>query len=128
MCGGRPILLSWFTVASSCPSCGFHLDRDEPGYWLGSYTVNLFLAEGVWVAFFAGGIAITWPAVPWTALLWGGIAVAVLAPVALFPFTKTIYLAIDLCARPPEPEDVATPVEPGLRRPRTPSTSQPPLG
>lgn len=123
VCGGHPILLSWFTVAPSCPVCGFHLDRDEPGYWLGSYTVNLFATEGVWVAFFVGGLLLSWPTVPWSALLWGGIAVGAATPILLFPFTKTMYLAIDLCFRPPEPPELASPIERRMTRPKIPSPS-----
>lgn len=122
-CGGRPILLSWFTVAPSCPVCGFHLDRDEPGYWLGSYTVNLFATEGVWVLFFVAGLVLSWPDVPWSVLLYGGLAVGTLTPVLLFPFTKTVYLALDLCFRPPEPGELASPAEPRWVSPRRPSPS-----
>jgi len=113
-CGGRPVLLSWFTVASSCPCCGLHLDRDEPGYWIGSYTVNLFLTEGLFALVFALGLLLTWPAVPWTALavLCGGLAI--LAPILLFPHTKLLYLAIDLALRPVDPNDLETPRERSL--------------
>lgn len=120
VCGGRPILLSWFTICPSCPVCGFRLDRHEPGYWLGSYTVNLFATEGVFATVFVGGMVLYWPTVPWTALTVAGIAAVVLAPLALFPFTKTFYLAVDLCFRPPEPPDLATPVERGFVKPATP--------
>lgn len=113
-CGGRPILLSWFTVAASCPCCGLHLDRDEPGYWIGSYTVNLFLTEAVFALVFGAALVLTWPAVPWTALavLCGGLAI--LTPVLVFPHTKLLYLAIDLWARPLVPEDLTTPRERGF--------------
>ena len=118
MCGGHPIFLRWFTLCSSCPVCGFHLDRDEPGYWVGSYTVNLFATEAAFALFFGLGMALSWPEVPWDALLYGGLAVGVLTPAVLFPFTKTAYLAIDLCFRPPEPQELATPAERGLLSPR----------
>lgn len=123
VCGGRPIFVSWFRLCSSCPVCGFHLDRDEPGYWIGSYTINLFATEGVFAVFFVLGMVVTWPDVPWTGLLYGGLALAGLTPVALFPLAKTLYLAIDLCFRPPEVEDLATPIERGLVTPRRPSDS-----
>ena len=116
ICAARPVLLSWFTVAPSCPGCGFHLDRDEPGYWVGSYTVNLFLTEGLFAIVFVVGMFLTWPEVPWTALgvVCGG--VAVLTPIAIFPWTKLFYLAIDLVFRPLDPDDLTTPAEPGLGR------------
>lgn len=101
-------------MASSCPTCGFHLDRDEPGYWIGSYTINLFVTEGVFALVFLAGMVLTWPGVPWTALaiVCGGLAV--LTPILVFPHSKLLYLAIDLAFRPLEPGDLATPSEPAV--------------
>ena len=120
VCAGRPVLLSWFTVTPSCPSCGFHMDRDEPGYWLGSYTVNVFITEGVFALVFVAGMFLTWPAVPWTGLGFVCAAVAVLTPILVFPWTKLLYLAIDLAFRPVDPDDLESPREPGFSRPSAP--------
>jgi uncharacterized protein (DUF983 family) len=119
-CGGRPVLLSWFTVSPSCPSCGLHMDRDEPGYWIGSYTINLFLTETVFAVVFVAGMLLTWPGVPWTALgiLCG--ALAVLVPILVFPHTKLLYLAIDLVFRPLDPDDLTSPRERGFILPSSP--------
>ena len=119
VCGGRPVLLGWFTVAPSCPVCGMHMDRDEPGYWVGSYTVNLFFTEAVFAVAFVGGMFLTWPGVPWTALTVVCLVLAVLIPILTFPHSKLLYLAIDLAFRPPEPTDLTVPQEPGLVRPKT---------
>jgi len=116
LCGGHPILLSWFTVAPSCPGCGLHLDRDEPGYWIGSYTVNLFLTEGFLAVAFLAGLLLTWPVVPWTWFTAIGIALAVLVPILVFPHTKVLYLAVDLAFRPVEDSDLTTPRESGFAR------------
>lgn len=116
VCGGRPIRLSWCTLVPSCPCCGLQLDRNEPGYWIGSYMINLFLTEGLFAVVFTGGLLLTWPAVPWTAL---GIvcgALAVLTPILVFPYTKLLYLAIDLAFRPPEQQDLDSPREPSFLR------------
>lgn len=121
VCGGHPIILNWFTVCPSCPVCGFRLDRHEPGYWLGSYTINLFATEGAFAAFFAAGMFLMWPAVSWISLTVGGLITVLVTPVVLFPFTKTLYLAIDLSFRPPEPPDLATPIERGFVAPRAPT-------
>ena len=107
-------MLSWFAVAPSCPSCGLHLDRDEPGYWIGSYTINLFITEGVLAVALLAGILLAWPAVPWTALTIVGCGLAVGVPVLVFPHTKLLYLAIDLALRPAEPPDMVTPQERSL--------------
>lgn len=119
-CGGRPIVLRWTRLCSSCPSCGFHLDRGEPGYWVGSYTVNVFATEAVFAIYFVTGLVVTWPAVPWDGLLYGGVGLMLVAPLVLFPFTRTFYLAVDLCFRPPEPPDLAEPVERTFPQPVTP--------
>jgi hypothetical protein len=95
-----------------------HMDRDEPGYWVGSYTVNLFFTEAVFAVAFVGGMFLTWPEVPWTALTVVCLALAVLIPILTFPHSKLLYLAVDLVFRPPEPMDLTVPREPGLVRPR----------
>lgn len=114
------MLLSWFTIAASCPSCGLHLDRDEPGYWIGSYTINLFVTEAVFALVFLAGLLLTWPAVPWTGLTVLCAALAVLTPILLLPHSKLLYLAIDLAFRPLEPNDLESPREPQLTRPTSP--------
>ena len=115
LCGGRAVLLSWFTVASSCPTCGLHLDRDEPGYWIGSYTINLFLTEGGLALALLAGILLTWPTVPWTLLTVVCAVLAIGLPILVFPHTKMLYLAIDLAFRPAEDSDLTTPREAALR-------------
>jgi len=93
------------------------MDRDEPGYWVGSYTINLFLTEGVFVLGFVGGMVATWPAVPWNGLGVLCVVLAVLTPLLVFPHSKLLYLAIDLAFRPLDPDDLVTPREPGSLMP-----------
>jgi Protein of unknown function (DUF983) len=114
-------VLRWFLLCNSCPSCGFRLDRGEPGYWVGSYTVNLFATEAAFATYFVAALFATWPEVPWNPVLFGGVVVGVITPVVLFPFTKTFYLAVDLSFRPPGPPDLATPVERTIEPPRKPA-------
>jgi hypothetical protein len=91
-----------------------HLDRDEPGYWIGSYTVNLFLTEGAFAAALLAGLVLTWPDVPWRLLTGCCVALTLLFPALIFPFTKLLYLAVDLAFRPPESHDLFTPHERGM--------------
>jgi len=114
VCGGGPIRLGWVSLVPSCPVCGLHLDRGEPGYWIGSWTINLFVTEGVFAAVFAGALLLAWPALSWTALAVLCIALAILTPVLVFPYTKLLFLALDLAFRPPEPRDLESPPERGL--------------
>lgn len=115
-CGGGPVLLGWFRLAPSCPTCGLRLERGEEGYWVGSYMFNIVATE---LLLAVVGIAIavaTWPAPPWNALMAGGAVLMVLAPVAFLPFSKLLFLAFDLVFRPPTESDFASPSEPAARR------------
>jgi uncharacterized protein (DUF983 family) len=103
-CGGRGLFAGWFRMKASCPSCGLRLDRGERGYQVGSYMLNIIAAELIFMALFLGILFATWPNPPWTVLQYGGALLMVLAPVALYPFTKTMFLAMDLTVRPAEIE------------------------
>lgn len=84
----------------SCPRCQLILDRGEPDYFLGGYTVNFIVAELLIVAGGALFITLTWPDVPWTTLTWSLVALMVVAPILFYPFAKTLWLALDLIFRP----------------------------
>lgn len=99
-CGGRDVFASWFRMRGTCPTCALPLDRGERGYQVGSYMLNIIAAELLFLALFLGVIAVTWPEPPWALLQYGGAALMVLAPMLLYPFTKTVFLAIDLAVRP----------------------------
>ncbi len=119
-CGGGPVFVSWVRMCPSCPSCGIRFDREpEGGYWVGSNTINLFATEATFAALFVGTLAATWPSPPWTLLTYGGLGLMVVFPVAFFPWSKTLFIAIDLVFRPTEPGDYVKPAEPApnsLRR------------
>lgn len=68
---------------------------------------NIIAAELLWAAIFLGILVATWPSPPWDVLLYGGIAMMVIAPFLFFPFSKTVFLAFDLIFRPPGPDDFA---------------------
>jgi hypothetical protein len=99
-----------------CPHCGLKLERGESGYQVGSYMFNIIGSELLLLAIFLSVLAATWPDPPWKALTYGGAALAVLAPIVLYPFTKTLFLAFDLVFRPPTGDElggVAGPPERG---------------
>lgn len=98
-CGQAPIWRAWFKLRERCDRCGFVPDRGEPDYFIGAYLVNLIVAElacAVLVALYA--IA-TWPP-NWDVVLWLAIAIAVAAPLLAYPFTVTLWLAVDVLFRP----------------------------
>ena len=99
-CGGGGLFRRWFAMAERCPSCGLHLERHESGYAVGAYMFNIAAAEGLAVAVMVGLAALTWPDPPWDLLLYGGVALMIVAPMVFYPFAKTLFLAFDLAIRP----------------------------
>jgi uncharacterized protein (DUF983 family) len=100
-CGDGKPFVSWFRMRSQCEVCGLAFERGEEGYQVGSYMLNIVAAELVFAAVFVAIVLATWPSPPWTLLQYGGIALMVIAPFVLFPFSKTLFLAFDLVFRPP---------------------------
>ena len=104
-CGARGMLDGYFSLKQRCPNCGILLERGEGDYFLGAYALNLVAVEAILAAVFIIVMLVTWPNPPWDALEYGGVLLAVLAPIACYPFAKAVWGAIDLIFRPPKRED-----------------------
>ena len=113
LCGEGGQLKSWLRVKPHCDQCGLRFDRGEHDYFIGAYTLNLIVAELIVVVVFVAGIMITYPEVPWNALMWGLLPLAVIAPAATLPLARSAWLAIDLSLRPAESSDYAFTRPPG---------------
>ena len=87
-------------MRESCPDCQMILDRGEADYFLGGYTVNFLVSELLIVLGGGLGIVLTWPDVPWTLITWSLVVLMILAPIVFYPFSKTLWLAVDLIFRP----------------------------
>ena len=100
-CGAGKVFAGWFRMVERCPSCRLHFER-EHDFFLGAYVINLAVTEGLLiVALFAYVfVAISDPGVPGLPVLVVALVFAVGAPLAFFPFSRTIWAAIDLAMRP----------------------------
>jgi hypothetical protein len=87
-------------MRGTCPACHLKLDRGEPDYFLGAYTINFVVAELIIVTTAGVGIWLTWPDVPWNGLMWGLIIAMIPGPILFYPFAKSLWLAVDLIFRP----------------------------
>ena len=103
-CGSRGIVKTWFSLHQHCPTCGLAFTRGEDSdYWLGAYAINLVLAEGLAAVIALVILWVTWP--KHLAAQVTGMTLAVLLPILLFPFSRTLWLAWDLSFRPSEEGD-----------------------
>lgn len=107
----------WIHSYSHCTRCGFRYDRGEVDYYIGAYTLNLIFAELIVVAAMVVVIVIRWPDVPWETMPWALTVFAILGPLLMYPFSKSLWLAIDLLFRPAEPNDFVSPAKPPDVRP-----------
>jgi uncharacterized protein (DUF983 family) len=98
-CGAGGVFRRWFTMVDRCPRCDYTFEREE-GFFLGAYVINLAITQVALVAFIAGGIIATLPDPPALQLTLIGVVVAVGTPLLAYPFSKTIWTAIDLTMHP----------------------------
>ncbi len=105
-CGGGPVRTSWLKRLPGCPVCGLRLDRGEHDYFIGSYMVNLIAAEVLLAFGLLAVLLATWPAPPWDAIQYGGVALMLVLPLATYPYTELLWLAVDLCFRPLSPAEM----------------------
>jgi hypothetical protein len=82
-------------MVERCPGCGLRFEREE-GYWVGAVIVNFAVTEMAFAVVFAAGLAISWPDVPWGWLTVVAVAVNALVPLIFYPFSKTIWIALDV--------------------------------
>jgi uncharacterized protein (DUF983 family) len=106
ICGGGPLFRGWFHMRDRCPSCGLSTRRGEDGYTLGALWFNLFVAELLTMTVFVATLARTWPSPPWDILQVVGPIEAIVMPLLVWPFARTLFLAFDLCFRPLEDKDL----------------------
>ena len=69
--------------------------------------VSLMVVESLFAIGFLAILLITWPNPPWDLIQWGGAIVLTAGVVICYPFSKTVWLAIDLMFRPPTLDDLS---------------------
>lgn len=88
-------------MVERCPGCQLQFER-ENDFFLGAYVINLAATEGLLlIALFAYIFAaVNDPDLPVAPVVVGAVVLAVGGPLAFFPFSRTIWSAIDLAMRP----------------------------
>ena len=86
-------------MVERCPRCGYKFEREE-GFFLGAYVINLAITQLALILFIAIAIIATLPDPPPGKLTLLGLVVAVGAPLLAYPFSKTLWTAIDLIMHP----------------------------
>jgi uncharacterized protein (DUF983 family) len=82
-------------MVADCPRCGLHFEREQ-GYWAGALAINIIIVGGLFVVAFVIALALTVPDVPVGPLLAILVPVMIIGPIVAYPFSKTLWVAIDL--------------------------------
>ena len=112
LCGTGGLYESWFRMRPRCPGCGYLFEREE-GFFLGAYVVNLGVTESLLLLFGIIPCIVFLAANPDASVLpftLTGLLAAVAGPLLFYPFSRTVWAAIDLILRPQhtaEPTDAA---------------------
>lgn len=101
-CGSKDAFLrGWFHHDDNCRTCGISVQRGEDGFSLGAATINVILTFALLITAGAIWIVVDYPTIPVAPLLIVlGIA-AVVLPIAFFPFSYTLWFAVELAMDPP---------------------------
>jgi uncharacterized protein (DUF983 family) len=106
-CGSRRTFVRrWLGKHPRCRSCGIRWRREE-GFELGPLTINTVVTFLVLTVVMTVSFVLTSPDIPVLPLVAGCAAIAVVLPVVLYPFTYTVWLVLDLAARPPDAAELA---------------------
>jgi uncharacterized protein (DUF983 family) len=96
-CGSGHLYKGWFKLVDRCPKCGYLFDREE-GFFLGAFVINFVVTElllgvilGVMIVQEASSGSVSLPV-----LFTVAAAETILVPIVFYPFSKTIWAAIDM--------------------------------
>ena len=111
VCGKGTLFHRWFTMVERCPRCGLRFERIE-GHWTGALGVNTIVSFGVLAVIVVVGLILSAPDFEVLPLFVVAGLEAVLMPLFFFPFSKTVWTAIDLWMRPLAPDEAPGPPPP----------------
>lgn len=104
LCGHRGVFESWFRRRERCPTCNYPTTRVED-QWIGNYGLNMIVSFTILFVTIGVGFVVTYPDPPVGALLAISLFVAIVVPAVLQPVSSSLWSAIDLAMRPPDPAD-----------------------
>ena len=93
-CGSGHLFKGYLKMKPDCPQCGLHFEREQ-GYWAGALAINIVATGGLFTIVFVALLIATIPKVPVAPLLIVLVPIALLGPIVYYPFSKTVWVAVD---------------------------------
>jgi uncharacterized protein (DUF983 family) len=104
-CGKGRVLTTRGRVRERCSACGLRYARTDGNYFSGAMFFGLLMGELLFAVTLLFVVVGTWPNVPWNALTYGAPAGMLLIVPFLIPFSKVVWLTVDVLVRPVMPEE-----------------------
>jgi uncharacterized protein (DUF983 family) len=94
-CSQPNLFRRWTELIDACPCCGLVFEQEE-GYWVGALTVNTVVTLVLFGTVMLAAVFATWPETPTLLLTVIGVLAATIFPLLFYPFSKTLWVALDL--------------------------------
>jgi len=110
VCGSENLFTGWFRMRDRCPRCGYVFALED-GFTLGAILMNFAVTEFLLAVFGIVPLIVVLAANPdadVTPVIGGGVLAVVAGPFLFYPFSRTLWAAIELMLRPAaasEPDD-----------------------
>jgi uncharacterized protein (DUF983 family) len=108
VCGARRVFRRWVQMVEFCPGCAFAFER-RPGQFIGAVGINTIAVFGLLLIALVVGFALTAPRIAVAPLLGVGLTIALAGPIVFYPWSKTLWTAIDLLMSPLEDGEALPP-------------------
>jgi uncharacterized protein (DUF983 family) len=93
-CGSGKLFRHYLSMVPDCPGCGLHFEREQ-GYWAGALAINIMSVGALFAVSFLVAMVLTVPDVPIPLLLSIFVPMMLIGPIVWYPFSKTIWVAVD---------------------------------
>jgi uncharacterized protein (DUF983 family) len=93
-CGSGHLFRNYLMMKFDCPQCHLHFEREQ-GYFAGALAINFILTGGVFISVLLVALILTIPEVPVIPIVAIVVPIAAIMPIVFYPFSKTIWVAID---------------------------------
>jgi uncharacterized protein (DUF983 family) len=93
-CGAGHLFTKWVTMKDDCPGCGLHFEREQ-GYWAGALAINFIAVGGLFLVTLGTILVLTIPNIQVVPVLCVVVPIMTIGPVFFYPFSKTIWVAVD---------------------------------
>jgi uncharacterized protein (DUF983 family) len=109
-CGGKGWTVGLLKRVDRCRTCGYKYER-QAGFSLGATTINIIVTFALIAAVLIVGSIVSYPDLAVVPMTIATVVIALVVPVVFYPFSYTLWAAVDLAMRPLEPAELADAAE-----------------